>query len=67
MFLYFYLLYLFKIYYRHDMLMTREARKVAVKRVLTLIRVYLNAGVMVDEKLDETTKRRRFRRDPLVN
>lgn len=34
----------------HDMLMARVARKVTDKRVLTLIRAYLNAGVMVDGK-----------------
>ncbi|WP_083612306.1 group II intron reverse transcriptase/maturase [Paenibacillus sp. P32E] len=38
----------------HDMLMARVARKVADKRVLTLIRAYLNAGVMVDGKLERS-------------
>ena len=32
----------------HDMLMARVARKVADKRVLKLIRAYLNTGVMAD-------------------
>ncbi|MNL63274.1 hypothetical protein D3C87_1873990 [compost metagenome] len=34
----------------HDKLMARVARKVADKRVLTLIRAFLNAGVMVNEQ-----------------
>jgi group II intron reverse transcriptase/maturase len=38
----------------HDMLMARVARKVTDKRVLTLIRAYLNAGVMVDGKLESS-------------
>jgi RNA-directed DNA polymerase len=32
----------------HDMLMARVARKVKDKRILKLIRAYLNAGVMAD-------------------
>ncbi|MET3208181.1 UNVERIFIED_CONTAM: RNA-directed DNA polymerase [Paenibacillus sp. PvR008] len=38
----------------HDMLMARVARKVTDKRVLMLIRAYLNAGVMVDGKLERS-------------
>ncbi|MNI24547.1 Group II intron-encoded protein LtrA [compost metagenome] len=38
----------------HDMLMARVAWKVADKRVLTLIRAYLNAGVMVKGKLERS-------------
>ncbi|ANS74293.1 group II intron reverse transcriptase/maturase [Paenibacillus yonginensis] len=38
----------------HDILMARVARKVEDKRVLTLIRAYLNAGVMVDGKLERS-------------
>ncbi|MEC0170410.1 group II intron reverse transcriptase/maturase [Paenibacillus graminis] len=38
----------------HDMLMARVARKVTDKRGLTLIRAYLNAGVMVDGKLEQS-------------
>ncbi|WP_019910325.1 group II intron reverse transcriptase/maturase [Paenibacillus sp. HW567] len=36
----------------HDMLMARVARKVADKRVLRLIRAFLNAGAIVDGKLE---------------
>ncbi|MNI82664.1 Group II intron-encoded protein LtrA [compost metagenome] len=36
----------------HDKLMARVARKVVDKRVLLLIRAYLNAGVMVKGKLE---------------
>lgn len=32
----------------HDMLMSRVARKVADKRLLGVIRAYLEAGIMVD-------------------
>lgn len=38
----------------HDILMARMARKVTDKRVLILIRAYLNAGVMVDGKLERS-------------
>jgi RNA-directed DNA polymerase len=38
----------------HDMLMARVARKVTDKRVLRLIRAYLNAGVMADGALEKT-------------
>lgn len=38
----------------HDMLMARVARKITDKRVLTLIRAYLNAGVMADGMLEKT-------------
>lgn len=38
----------------HAILMSRMARKVSDKRVLKLIRAYLNAGVMVDGMMQET-------------
>lgn len=38
----------------HDMLMARVARKVTDKRILTLVRGYLNAGVMVNGKLEHS-------------
>ena len=38
----------------HDMLMARLARKVTDKRVLKLIRAYLNAGVMAEGALERT-------------
>ncbi|NUU58934.1 reverse transcriptase domain-containing protein, partial [Paenibacillus agri] len=38
----------------HDMLVARVARKVTDKRALTLIRAYLNAGVMVDGKWERS-------------
>jgi len=40
----------------HDILMARVARKVSDKRILRLIRAYLNAGVMVQGMKQETTK-----------
>ncbi|MDQ0192375.1 group II intron reverse transcriptase/maturase [Paenibacillus wynnii] len=38
----------------HDMLMAKVARRVTDKRVMTLIHAYLNAGVMVDGKLERS-------------
>jgi RNA-directed DNA polymerase len=38
----------------HDMLMARVARRVTDKRILTLIRAYLNAGVIADGMLEKT-------------
>ncbi|MFC5652472.1 group II intron reverse transcriptase/maturase [Paenibacillus solisilvae] len=40
----------------HDMLMARVARKVTDKRVLRLIRAYLNAGIMADGALEKTVE-----------
>ncbi|WP_448767211.1 reverse transcriptase domain-containing protein, partial [Acinetobacter sp. AGC35] len=39
---------------KHDMLMARVARKVTDKRVLRLIRAYLNAGALVDGTLERS-------------
>ena len=38
----------------HDVLMSRVARRVEDKRLLKLIRAFLNAGVMVDGLFSET-------------
>lgn len=40
----------------HDMLMARVARKVKDKRVLKLIRAYLNSGVMINGVVIDTVK-----------
>lgn len=40
----------------HDMVMARVARRVQDKRVLTLLRAYLNAGVMVNGVVLETAE-----------
>lgn len=40
----------------HDMLMARVARKVKDKRILKLIRAYLNAGVMINGITKETVE-----------